>query len=449
MILADAIAFDHILNYAIQNAKKSCPTTMEYQVDAGNNEWKTNTVDSDTFFRDMSGAFLENGLLNEGRSWFNTKIQTARSVAFAMHAINNIDTAGKIKSNIDKFFNDEKNGAWFEEHGLTSDAEKEQFRADLKKHVDEKLEIKTKTNEAQRIINRLKLSYDSYAGLDDENAFYKDNMSFLYSVNQGLMSETQPEKAVQDAYRHRKERPGVEMAADWLHEVLEEKNWVRVIADEIQPTYENVQNLRVFYGEGIDVKPSEFLHRMNKNSKMSTKEKLWATEMVQNILEKSSNFQNGASDGPHMIQMRDFMLNGKPMFSEDDLAKKDPGTLACQVIANVLNGENVSVDASGKGNFVHVEPKFYETMSKPHKGFFERLYDLIVNLFSTKEKDKVTEMQQNISEKAEENKNYRKKMTIDNLVGSNAADKVTRPPTDQKEMSTDISKKGKGASAKH
>lgn len=71
-----------------------------------------------------------------------------------------------------------------------------------------------------------------------------------------------------------------------------------------------------------------------------------------------------------------------------------------------------------------------------------------MNLFSTKEKDKVTEMQQNISEKAGENKNYRQKMTIDNLVGSNAADKVTRPPTDQKEMSADKSKKGKGASAK-
>ena len=64
VILAGSIAFDYILNNAVRNAKKSCPSTMEYQTYAGNNEWKTNSVDSDEFFWDMSGTFLENGLLN-------------------------------------------------------------------------------------------------------------------------------------------------------------------------------------------------------------------------------------------------------------------------------------------------------------------------------------------------------------------------------------------------
>lgn len=193
------------------------------------------------------------------------------------------------------------------------------------------------------------------------------------------------------------------------------------LADEAVPSREQFKDISVLYGTAPQIKLSEFLEHA-KSGEFTDDEKSWAANMFDYIKNRTFCFE-----------FKNFMMNGKPMFSEDEL-KKNPEELSCKIVENMLKGEDVSAKNPRNGEITHITPKFEEVNKS--RNFFQMLFDLIVEAFTKdkeREQKKVNEIKNDIAQKEPENKINRERMSFGELMGSNDIKKVTAPPAKTRE----------------
>ena len=309
-----------------------------------------------------------------------------------------------------------------------------------------------KTPKGKAFVDRLKGLYKDYKDYDQEgeyeNKLIKEGMAFVYAINEDFISgETVGETAVHTAHDHwTRDDHDEHSLSDALLDELS-KNALE-LADEIEVTPENIQEFTVMYGSGIDVKPSEFLANAKKGN-FTDKDKIWATGLYHDLLANVAENNDVTFDSSHpFISMGDFMVNGKPMFTKDELEGKQADTLPCRIVESILRGNDVSVKVSGKENDVcHLNPKFEEIQEEhkepKQKSFWDKVYDFFMDLFGktkapeVKERDKVATIQSDLSDSSARNKAAREKTSFDELIGKDAFKKVTAPPAKKNDLTAE------------
>ena len=423
-------AFDFILNIAVQGAKNDSITGEISYPDLNGN---IQSMNPEKFMDELSEVLAQNDLYeskSNDRQDQPVSKNAAHSLTFALHAINNINTAGKIKANIDKFFDNEQiqpfAKSFLEEKGITTDEQKKALRKELKDHVDEKLTIETSSLTAKSLISELQKSYDeNYKGLEDTNAFLKEGLAFVYSANNEIKAGSGESGrdvgyAIAGASEHF-ENFGVGKVADTLTNELSDPDWINELSSENPITAHNFRDLNVMYGTTPNVKLSEFLEHA-KTGEFTNDEKFWAKSVYNDIRTNTFGIYS-------TVEYKDVMMNGKPMFSKDDL-KKNSDDLSCKIVENMLKGEDVAAKKPSTGEITHLTPKLEEVNKS--RNIFQKLIDMIANFFS-KEKEKIADIKNEIAQKQPENQTNRHRMSFSELIGENDIKKVTAPPSKTRE----------------
>lgn len=426
-------AFDFLLNRAVGVATETAPNEITYPDKNGN----IVTMNSEQFMDSLSDLMSQNGLHDFEEPEYGADVKNAaerrnaaRSMTFALHAINNINMAGKIKANIDSLFEVENVQHFLEEQGYETAEQKEALRNEVKKHVDEKLAIKTSSREANSFVNELQTLYnENYKDNEDKNAFLKEGLAYVYSANQEMknfraLTADDTLHSLIGAYEKCRDI-GFGPLADKLSDGLTLSDDRATLADEAVPSREQFKDISVLYGTAPQIKLSEFLEHA-KSGEFTDDEKSWAANMFDDI--KNDTFGYFAP-----VEFKDIMKNGKPMFSENEL-KKNPDELSCKIVENMLKGEDVSAKNPRNGEITHITPKFEEVNKS--RNFFQMLFDLIVEAFTkdkAKEQKKVNDIKKEIAQKEPENKINRERMSFGELMGSNDIKKVTAPPAKTRE----------------
>ena len=434
--MPDNAASAHILNYAIEAAQKEHPNTIKsFETDG-----YTRMQSSADFYQDLSDLFVKNKAMSLGAS------DLTNASAFALRVLNSIDATKKIQKNIEGFFSDEKNNNWFAEQGITTDEEKNKLKEDLKKQVENKLAVQPKTQAGKEFVEQMNQAYDDYADLEQEDQFLQVGCAYLHTTNQFISNPYFSDNGLYFANMVWENKGnGIADYSGTITKPLYDSlnNNSDRLSQEVSFELETelVQHYGVFFGGSVKVKPVDFLDHA-KTGNFTLEDKLWAQEQYMNLVEQGM-FSS--------VEMKDFMVNGKPMFSEEDIKKTSMDELACKLVENMLKGEDVAIKKPSEREPVHIDVNLIELPNTEKKNFIEKLFDFIKNLLNPGAKElaaqKQKDLAENLQNRKETNKAVRQRTSIDELTGKNAADKLVMPPSKDKQLSTEHKLEKGGMSA--
>lgn len=419
--------FKDILQSASAMATIDAPQFFEAY---NENTKEIDNVSENVFMDRLAEKFVKNKVLDENESGFDRNVSVARSSAFALKAINSIYMTERVKDRIDELFSLHANTNRFTSQGITTPEDKEALKAHLKEYAEEKLSPKPKTEEGKKLVSELRnlyKEYDQYYKDINKDLFLLESCSFLNSVADKMARGIDADTALADAKKESVDSRLVNYISDTLYDNIERS--ARSIKDEIEVTPENIQEFRAYYGNSVKVKPSEFLEHA-KNNNFTNEDKVWANMVYNEICENASLSMAVNGSPVDKINMSDFRLDGAPMFIKG-FGGKEPNEMdfACDVVANVLQGNSISVVNPDTKEPVVVEPKLYEVTE--HKSVWEKIVEFFENLLGISEKSKVKEIEKNIEAKADERKAIRDKVSFKELVDNDAYKKFVAPPSKQ------------------
>lgn len=428
--------FKDILQSASAMATIDAPQVFEY---FNENSKSVDYAEEHVFMDQLAEKFVKNKVLDENESGFDRNVSVARSSAFALKAVNSIYMTERVKDKIDKIFELNANTNKFSSNGITTDEQKEALKAHLKEYVEETLSPKPKTAEGKKLVSDLKNLYAEYeADYKDINKdlFLIESCSYLNSVADKMTRGIDADTALFDAKKEAVDSRLVNYISNTLYDNIERS--ARSIKDEMEVTPENIQEFRTYYGGSVKVKPSEFLEHA-KNNQFTNEDKIWANMVYNEICENASLSMAVNGSPVDKINMSDFRLDGKQMLIKG-FGGKEPNEMdfACDVVANALKGNSISVVNPDTKVPVIVQPKFYE-VNEP-KGVWQKIVEFFENLLGVGEKSKIKEIENNIEAKADEKKAIRDKVSFKELVNDDAYKKFTAPPSKQ-DKTKELSKK--------
>lgn len=193
---------------------------------------------------------------------------------------------------------------------------------------------------------------------------------------------------------------------------------------------EIVQNYDIYFGASIDVKPVDFLEHA-KTGEFTPAEKIWAQDIYRNLV------QNGKIDS---VEMDEFTVNGKPMFSKEQLQNTSKEDLSCKIVENMLKGEDVAIQKKNQEP-VHIDVSL---VKKERSGFFQKLFGFISDLLHRSELQReetlMQQLNQDLGEKQNQNKANRQKVSFNELSGKDSVSKITTTSPKDKQLSSEQKK---------
>ena len=207
-----------------------------------------------------------------------------------------------------------------------------------------------------------------------------------------------------------------------------------------------VREFPVFYKPmDNEVNPTDFVEHFN-NSSLSDEEIDWALDVFNTSVADKMNIN---PDERLNIGVKDVMVDGKPMFTQEQIENGNNKLLTCEVIARALSGEKVTTNPTGEKEYL-LSPSIKEIGDKKKTHWYDVIVDFFRSLVgkeTTKEKAaKIDEMKAGIEETQSEYKPlaaHREKMTFKDLFGQSNLDKVTPPPSKNQPQKTNTLGKGK------
>lgn len=196
-----------------------------------------------------------------------------------------------------------------------------------------------------------------------------------------------------------------------------------------------VRDMDVSIDNNSKAKLLEFVEH-HKNNQLTDEEINWARDVFDSAMtDDAMDFSN-------------VMLDGKPMFSKEQIDSPHPDDLKIAVVAEALSGNEVTVKDKENEKLTLLTPKITETVENTNKSFWQKIVDFFANLWEnvfnkeSKEKAKadaikVDEMKENISTKLKEfnNKQPRQKITVDDLFGEKTLGKFNSAQSSQNDLS--------------
>lgn len=373
------------------------------------------------YFNELNDLLDYNGAYsNEAPSDSMTDFKTrhSRSTFFAAKALNSIYMTNKYNENIDNFFNNPNNNSLFE--GYTAE-QKRFLNKEFKDYVELTLAVDTKSDKATQYVESLKKDFT------DES--YVNGLSYIYNYN--LFLEDLEKNSYFMDYNHYREKFNenfpdeissliFEGISDSNDDLAKEDNW-----DSKKNVHEYV--IPNQYNTSRKVDPKDFVEKYKNNKEsLGLEERQWAGDIFFDMCQGDNLF------------CENIMVDGHPMFTEEQLSTQRPIDLYTEVVARALLGEKVT-EKTKDGEEVLWSLKLDQpqhemdepTMAEPEqkKGVFAMIMEFFENLLASigviSKKQEMEKEQPGITEITEEDINaFRKKISLDELSGKHNAQKI-------------------------
>lgn len=343
----------------------------------------------------------------------------ALGTVFQLSVINSIVVSETINENIDKYFDSYKNAHLFEGY---SKKEIKEFRQSLKDSVTERLAVKPRTTEGQKLADDLKESYLQHIKSEGntKTTFEISAMTPVISAIIALRSNQEPNLSGSQLDEDPQHIPG-KIVADSMAENAE------VLAREEDILFKYINNVIIPYDEKNLITEDAFLTRF-RDDNLTAEDKEWAERL----------FDRQISGPKHKnIDFSTFEVDGKPLFSKEQLETTPKQELKTAVIGSALHGQKVAYKDGNLFTMVNVS-----IGAKKNYSVWDRIIDFFKGLLG------IGSMEKDINAKAAENKSdfakmttspLRQKVTIDELSGAAGLKKVMTP-----EKRADFEKKNHG-----
>lgn len=427
--MADTKAIQYIIS---QSKDRGLDSYLD-QVNLVNADGKTSKAYVVDIFDDIADLSVKNGVFKEDAT--GDKVISTKASAFAFDVLTNIYKAETYKESMREFFSDKKNEAWFESQKIGSE-EKSKLLEEIQAMVDKELIDPAITPEGKKLVDEVKKSF-SEANREQRNKLFEQGLNLIYYTNQQMEKAANGKEALDSAHDKIKKVGAHSDLADKIYESL--SNNINGLAHEIELSPVNTEIFTQIYGHGVKVKPKEFVERA-ENNKLTYEDKVWAKHQVNNLIANISDSHEKATNKSIVINLSDFQLNGKPMFTAQDTALKSPEEHSCNIILNIYKGEDVSVKSRDMKEPVRVKPEIVEKKNE-NRTIWRQIYDLLMDWLTSPEYTKVSAVQKDIAAKPEQIKPKRVKINFAELAGINSIKKLTAPPAKQREIElTEIKK---------
>lgn len=151
--------YEEILGKAVTDARERFPQRfMRYNYDKNKGWTELGTVTINDFIEGVYKNYEDNHLM-EGDSIMSKEAREASFAANrALQIMYGVAASEDIKRNINNFFDDKKNNAWFEKKGITGD-EKTALRKKLTSAVDEQILGADKSKSNKKLVSSIQRIY--------------------------------------------------------------------------------------------------------------------------------------------------------------------------------------------------------------------------------------------------------------------------------------------------
>lgn len=416
--------FEEILSGASSSVVNNMPEELRVANTFGGGE-RVRVANS--FYKELNTFFEANGVYTEEPEIDSDTRNMARATMFTVKALNSIYVTKKLGEYIDSYFDNPSNEGKFPE------GDKEALKAELKQQVEDTIGIKPVSKEAQDYVQSLKDGFTAES--------YEKGLSWIYNINQSLQVSNGMTQLTQSQRYY--DEPDDSVVKKIVEGV---SNSSAALAGEEKEPERVVREFAVFY-RPIDneVNPKDFVEHF-KNSTLSNDEIVWANDVFRDSIVDYRNINPAERLN---IGMEDVMVDGKPMFTQEQVKNGNINLMTCEVIARALSGEKVTTNPTGEKEYL-LSPSIKEYGDKKKTHWYDAIVDFFRSLVgreTDKEKAaKIEEMKAGIEETQSEYKpltTHREKMTFKDLFGQSNLDKVTAAPSKNQPQKTNTLGMGK------
>lgn len=416
--------FEEILSGASSSVVNNMPEELRVANTFGGGE-RVRVANS--FYKELNTFFEVNGVYADEQQKDSDIRNKARATMFTVKALNSIYVTKKLGEYIDSYFDNPSNEGKFPE------GDKEALKAELKQQVEDTIGIKPVSREAQDYVQSLKDGFTAES--------YEKGLSWVYNINQSLqVSSGMTQLTQSQGYFAEPDDSVVKKIVEGV------SNSSAALAGEEKQPERVVREFPVFYKPmDNEVNPTDFVEHFN-NSSLSDEEIDWALDVFNTSVADKMNIN---PDERLNIGVKDVVVDGKPMFTQEQIENGNNKLLTCEVIARALSGEKVTTNPTGEKEYL-LSPSIKEIGDKKKTHWYDVIVDFFRSLVgkeTTKEKAaKIDEMKAGIEETQSEYKPlaaHREKMTFKDLFGQSNLDKVTPPPSKNQPQKTNTLGKGK------
>lgn len=175
------------------------------------------------------------------------------------------------------------------------------------------------------------------------------------------------------------------------------------------------------------VSPAEFVGHFSDFNSLSEHEKDWADCVFEGAMRDVSMEITG--DSPNLKpDFANFKLNGKMMFTGEEILGADPDKLKTRIIGHMILGNEVTYADPERGKEVLLSPDFQRA---EELSFFRRLMNFIRELLGMEPEDELESMREEAMQQEEKFMNNanarREKVSFNELAGLDAANKAVTP----------------------
>lgn len=416
--------FEEILSGASSSVVNNMPEELRVANSFGGGE-RVRVANS--FYKELNTFFEANGVYTEEKEIDADTRNMARATMFTVKALNSIYVTKKLDEYIDSYFDNPSN------EGKFPAGDKEAYKDELKQQVEDTIGIKPVSKEAQDYVQSLKDGFTAES--------YEKGLSWVYNINQSLQVRNGMTQLTQS--RGYFAEPDDSVAKKIVEGV---SNSSAALAGEEKEPKRAVREFSVLY-EPIDneINPKDFVEHF-KNSTLSTDEIVWANDVFRDSVVDYRNINPAERLN---IDIEDIMVDGKPMFTKEQVKNGNINLMTCEVIARALSGEKVTTNPTGEKEYL-LSPNIKEIGDKKKSHWYDAIVDFFRSLVgkeTTKQKAaKIDEMKAGIKETKSEFEpltTHREKMTFKDLFGQSNLDKVTATPGKNQPQKTNTLGKGK------
>ncbi len=424
---------EEILNNAVMNAKKGFP---ERFLRTGYDHSNYETVTVDQFVKDVFTRFEDNGFYNEINQTGKEKKDTAFAASRSFQIVYGVCAAEGIKTELNNFFNDKKNDAWFKDKGIT-DEEKSALREELANTVDERILGADKPESDQKLVSAIKNIYRNYSSTPKgRDNFLSDSFSYIDWLSKEIVMHNNTAKAV--SKKDFEETPTRKVANRLTSSLLNE-----AIFDYVSDISSNM-NTVFSHDSHKGIKPHEFLEHYKADpeglSRLSQSEKDWADTQFNSII----SYAQSKYSAQDRVTYTDFAMNGEQIISEAHSQKvtsgeKEFNTVSAKIIGEMLDGKDITVTSRDTIAPMHINPIIVD---RTQETWWERLWQSIVNFLRhttdmQDERKKVAEMSESLKKNAApEESPSRQRISLDDIMEKSpfakAAPTLKEPPKKEK-----------------
>lgn len=419
-----------ILKQSVENVRNTLPSIADYSLGTFGGVF----LSFKDAYESLENHFKEKAAIDNDSNVPRDVRDISRAAMFTTSVVSGLYMTERVKNNIDKFFENPENNQYFED---LSNEEKAAFSQELKNKVEESFKPQTVTPQGKAYVQTITDKFNSE--IERAKAHHSENaekylLAREISVINRMFNELKDNDNVAEAIGKVKDNiqnadsyfknQGVELDRSFDYKIIDS-----MYENASQLSYENngcINHAAFDFTIDLDSEDDEYMLKILYNFDLdeydSTRLFQWADRVMSKYPESKIN---------------QTMVNGKPLFTDDEKEDLPRGKKKARVLASILKGDKVTYWSKNNDYEFVYRPEIKDNREKT---FLEKIIDFFNNLLKL---DDLSKMKSGIIKATNshftDKSNIREKMSFEEISGVNNLKKMSSPEKKSAEKSTDLS----------